>query len=394
MGMEFRPYYMAREWVKAGHGVTIVAGDYSHLRMKNPDVRRDFQEEMIDGIRYVWVKTGQYDGNGSARAFTMFRFVRKLKAHASALASKYRPDAVIASSTYPLDTYAAQKIARLAGAKLVHEVHDMWPATLYEIGGMSKNHPFVVMMSVAEKSAYKHSDKVVSLLGNAKDYMVEHGMAPEKYVYITNGVVEEEWDHPVPIPNEHRKNLEELHQEGKFVVGYFGGHALSNALGKLLDVAAGLKDRDDIAFVLVGKGVEKPKLQARAEVEGLSSVRFLAPVDKSCIPDLLAYFDCSYIGAEPSGLSQYGFALNKLFDSMMGAKPIVFAVKSVDDIVRKYNCGITIDPNNTNDAALAIIKLASMSEAERQSLGENGRRAVQENFTYKALSSRFLDAMR
>lgn len=41
MGMEFRPYYFAREWVKMGHDVTMIAGDYSHLRSKNPDVLKD-----------------------------------------------------------------------------------------------------------------------------------------------------------------------------------------------------------------------------------------------------------------------------------------------------------------------------------------------------------------
>ena len=57
MGMEFRPYYMAKEWVKMGHVVTIIAGDYSHLRKTNPSVEHDFQEEEVDEIKYVWIKT-------------------------------------------------------------------------------------------------------------------------------------------------------------------------------------------------------------------------------------------------------------------------------------------------------------------------------------------------
>ena len=32
MGMEFRPYYFAREWAKMGHRVRIVSASFSHLR--------------------------------------------------------------------------------------------------------------------------------------------------------------------------------------------------------------------------------------------------------------------------------------------------------------------------------------------------------------------------
>ncbi len=71
MGMEFRPYYLSREWVKMGHKVSIIAGDYSHLRKKNPAVTKDFQKQTIDGIDYYWLKTGTYEGNGVARSLTM-----------------------------------------------------------------------------------------------------------------------------------------------------------------------------------------------------------------------------------------------------------------------------------------------------------------------------------
>lgn len=114
MGMEYRPYYMAREWVKAGHQVTILAGDYSHLRSRNPRVEKDFTEELIDGITYCWIKTGAYEGNGAKRAITMARFVSKIWLKAKWIVRKYRPNAIITSSTYPLDTYAGQRLRRLA----------------------------------------------------------------------------------------------------------------------------------------------------------------------------------------------------------------------------------------------------------------------------------------
>ena len=36
LGMEYRPYYLAREWVRAGHRVQIVAADFSHVRSRQP----------------------------------------------------------------------------------------------------------------------------------------------------------------------------------------------------------------------------------------------------------------------------------------------------------------------------------------------------------------------
>ena len=52
-GMEYRAYYLAKEWVKQGHKVTIVAATFSHLRLNNPVVAKDYQDEMIDGIRLI-----------------------------------------------------------------------------------------------------------------------------------------------------------------------------------------------------------------------------------------------------------------------------------------------------------------------------------------------------
>ena len=37
-GMEYRPYYLAREWVRAGHAVRMLAASYSHVRAQQPDL--------------------------------------------------------------------------------------------------------------------------------------------------------------------------------------------------------------------------------------------------------------------------------------------------------------------------------------------------------------------
>lgn len=390
MGMEFRPYYMAKEWIKMGHHVRIVAGDYSHLRIKNPKIRKDFQTKNIDGIEYTWIRTGDYKGNGVRRAFTMFRFVGKLWLNAGRIAREWKPDVVIASSTYPLDTYAAQRIARKAKAKLIHEVHDMWPSTLYEIGGMSKKNPFVVLMQLAENSAYRHSDQVVSLLPLAKDYMVVHGLKPEKFHHIPNGIVEEEWNFTESLPEQHREILERKRAEGKFIVGYFGGHAISNALDTLLDAAKKVTDKD-ILFALIGNGTEKERLKKRVIQEHMKQVVFMPPVSKRSIPELTRLFDCIYMGSQNSPLYRFGICLNKMFDSMMSGKPIICSITVPESPIKAYQCGVMVDSGDIDGIVKAIEDIKSMSPKERKQIGLNGKNAAMQNFTYKKLAAKFAD---
>lgn len=388
MGMEFRPYYLAREWIKMGHRVTIMAGDYSHLRIKNPEVKKDFQKEVIDGIQYCWVRTGAYEGNGVKRALTMFRFVYKLWRNARKIVNSLKPDVVITSSTYPLDTFAGQRIAKLCNARLIHEVHDMWPATLIELGGMKKCNPFVVLMQVGENSAYKYSDYVVSILPCAKEYMMKHGMAEHKFVNIQNGVVLSEWEQGEQIPKEHQEVLSRLKDNGNFIVGYFGGHALSNALDILLDAAKEIQN-PQIKFVLVGNGVEKPRLEKRVQDERLENVFFLPSVGKVSIGDLTRYFDCSYMGSLKSPLYRFGVSFNKMYDSMIAGKPIVCAIDTPECLVDKYECGIVIKNGKASEIRSAIEQLYDMPDDERKKMGLKGKEAVLKYYNYATLAEQF-----
>lgn len=388
LGMEYRPYYLAREWRKMGHHVTIVAGDFSHLRIKNPKVHKDFQKETIDGISYCWVRTGSYKGNGARRALTMFRFAGKLWRNGGRIAKTMKPDVIITSSTYHLDTFAGQRAARLRGAKLIHEVHDMWPVTLMELGGMKRWHPFVMLIQLAENSAYKNSDYVVSLLPCAKEYMTSHGMEENKFINIQNGIAMEDWEQGRAVPEGHQKLLGRLKVNKKFIVGYFGGHGLSNALDILLDAAKEMKI-PEIAFVLVGNGVEKPRLMKRAREEGIGNVFFLDAVPKPSIGELLKYFDCSYIGGKESPLYRFGASLNKMYDAMMAGKPIVCALNAAECPVEAYQCGIMVKSGKIEDICRAVQKVWQMPEREREAMGKRGREAVMTQFNYHVLARKF-----
>ncbi|MBR0077861.1 MAG: glycosyltransferase family 4 protein [Bacteroidales bacterium] len=388
LGMEFRPYYMAREWLKMGHQTRIVGASFSHLRKTQPSVK----QETIDGISYSWIKTNSYHGNGLGRIRSMFAFIGKLLLGYKRLLRDFVPDVVIASSTYPLDNYVAYRIARHYGAKMVYEIHDLWPLSPMELGGYSANHPFIRVMQRAEDFAYRHCDAVVSMLPKAAGHCTEHGLPVDKFFYVPNGIVEEDWANPAPLPDEHRRLIEKLRGEGRFLVGYLGGHALSNALDTLLDTAK-IVSSDNIGFILVGDGVEKENLMRRASNEHIDNVHFLPAIPKAAAPEFLKEMDALYIGWKKNPLYRFGISPNKIYDYMMAGKPVIHSVEAGNDPVAEAHCGLSAEAENPQSIADALTQMMQLSPAERQELGMNGKRFVLANHTYSVLAQRFIDCL-
>lgn len=395
-GMEYRPYYLAREWVKAGHNVTIVASNISHIRQKNITIPDDvnFIEENIDGIRYLWCKTIPYETNGLKRLLNIFSFLRQVWNLRDVISKDIRYDLVIASSTYPYDTLLAKEFAKKHQAKFVYEVHDLWPLTPMEVGGMSKWHPFILTMQWAENYGYRNADKVVSLLPCARNYMTLHGMNADKFIYISNGVVVDDWlNSTQELPSGHQDLFNQLRKDAKFIIGYAGGMGDANALNYLLEAAMQLKDKA-IAFVLVGSGPNKEELVTFTKHHQLSNVYFMPSIGKMQIPAFLTACDALYIGWNKLPIYRFGICPNKLFDYMLAKKPIIHSVSAGNDLVNDAGCGVSVAAEDVNAIVTVIKELSQMSESDLNKFGNNGYDYVLANHDYKILANKFLSQIK
>ena len=394
-GMEFRPFYMAREWVKNGHDVTIVASDYSHLRKYNPEVDKDFTEEIIEGVRYIWIKTPKYSGNGIGRIINILTFINKLKFKARYVSENFKPDAVIASSTYPLDIYPAAKIAKISSAKLFFEIHDLWPLTPIEIGGYSPKHPYIMYLQAAEDYAYKNCNGIISILPDADKHIKDRGFSIENYTFVPNGVIiNKEEKNSVEEPNiDQITTLNKLKDDGYFLVGYTGNHSPANALDTMLKAAEKMKDKK-IKFILVGSGNVKDELINYKKEHNIDNVVFLDPVKKDAIPFILSKLDVAYMSLRKESLFRFGVSPNKLFDYMMASKPILYSVEASNDPVSDANCGISVKAEDADEVVKALEKFMNLSEEERMIMGKNGEEFVVKNHKYDVLAERFLNALK
>jgi glycosyltransferase involved in cell wall biosynthesis len=389
-GMEFRPHQIARHWVAAGHDVTILAGSFSHLRNRNPEVTGRVAEEFIDGIRYRWLRTPQYQGNGLGRIRSIHAFIRAIDRERRTFLADRRVDAVIASSTYPFDIDPARRIAREHDATLVWEVHDLWPLSPIELAGYSPRHPFIRITQRAEDRCCRDADLVVSILPRAIDHLRTRGLDPARYVSIPNGVDLDEDARPSSesVPDDATAVIDELRRERRFIIGYAGSHTTSYGLDVLIEAVRLAKDvRPGVVFV--GDGPEKSQLQSMAA--DLPGVRFLDRMPRQAAISTLQACDAVFVGLRAEPLFRFGIGMNKIFDAMLVERPVLAAYTAGNDPIGEAGCGITVPAGDSEGLAIAMHRIAAMPPEERRRLGAAGGDFVRRNHDYRRLSRRFLD---
>ena len=201
----------------------------------------------------------------------------------------------------------------------------------------------------------------------------------------------EEWDDYKEIPIELAEHFKRNKQNGKFNLCFFGSIHKTYNLDVLIDAIIDMK-RDDIALTLIGPGHDKEELMKLAEGHE-DKVKFFEPIPKTSIPDLFNYIDASFVGAKSQRIFRFGICMNKLFDSMMGGKPILYMVDAPNNYVEKYNCGIVVTGESKEVLESSIIELLSLDKSKRNELGFNGHRAAKEVFNYNSLAKAFEKVM-
>ena len=174
----------------------------------------------------------------------------------------------------------------------------------------------------------------------------------------------------------------------KFVICFFGSINKAYAVDYLLEAARQLNN-SKISIVIVGEGNQKEELIKKTE--GRNDIFFLPKISKKAIPTLMENIDCCYVGALRNDMFRFGIGMNKLFDSMMSGKPILYAVEAPNNFITDYSCGISVKAESVEALAKGIEKLMLLPTEKKKMMGQNGRKAVLNHFTYKKLAQQFAE---
>jgi glycosyltransferase involved in cell wall biosynthesis len=373
-----RHHALARELIRRGHEVTIIASSFNHAaRMQlNCTEGRQYTLDKFDGVPFLLLRVPSYD-RALSRLWNMFVFAFKLWIGVG-IRRLQQPEIIIGSSVTLLAAFSAERLAKRFNVPFVLEIRDLWPQTLIDLG-MKAWHPAVLFFGVIEKYLYRHADKIVTLLPNGIEHMEPKGARPSDVTWIPNGVDFDRAPRPYPPTPSNR-----------FTVLYTGSHGLSDALDSVLDAAAILNKTAPGRFLfrIVGNGPTKAALRNRATAERITNIVFEEPVPKLQVFSLLLEADTFIITAKKTDLYRYGISPNKLHEYMAAGRPTIFAGNSFNNPIAEARAGITVMPEDATAIAGAVETLAAMSASERWNMGLRAREYVQEHHNFVLLGQR------
>jgi glycosyltransferase involved in cell wall biosynthesis len=370
-----RSYELSRALIEAGHDVTMVcaSADRSAIGLDIP-FHRGRRRGLVDGIDVIEFDLSYSNSDSIARR--TWKFAR-FAARAVAVALREPYDLAFATST-PLTAGIPGIFAKLVRRKpFVFEVRDLWPELPRAMG--MRNPLLLGAMSLLERASYAAADRVIGLAPGIVDGIARTGKPREAIALVPNGCDFELFGSVAPV---HPAELfpDRIARED-FVAIFAGAHGVANGLDAVVDGAAALerRGRRDIKLLLVGRGSEKQRLQARATALGLSNLVFAEPVPKTTVAALikgsgaglqiLANIPAFYEGTSP----------NKFFDYLAAGRPIVINYPGwLAREVEQEGCGIAVPPGDPDAFAEALVALCSDRDAaERMGIAsaELGRKA-------------------
>lgn len=375
-----RHFYLASEWVKNGHEVTIFTSNSNHLTDKLPIFKGKSIMEDIDGVQTIWLNGKKTENSsGLSRVLSWFHFEWQVLTISKKKIKK--PDVVIASSLSLLSVISGYIFAKRYRAKFIFEVRDVWPLSAIELGGYSRFNPFIVFLSLLEKFGYKKAKAIIATIPNLTEHVREVTGSSNKTYCIPQGLSLEFYRRQEELDDAY---IEKYIPKSRFIVAYAGTINANNPLETLIKSAELLKERPDIHFLIVGNGDKKEMLRYTAK--SLPNVSFPPAVDKRQVNHLLQHVDVCY-DSFSSTLAKYGLSRNKWIDYMYAGKPIICSYSGFRSMLNEANSGSFVEYGNADRLAHEIEKYASLEKSKLHQLGENGKRFLIENRTFSKLAN-------
>tara|TARA_B100000029_G_scaffold485837_1_gene539549 strand:+ start:1277 stop:2506 length:1230 start_codon:yes stop_codon:yes gene_type:complete len=337
--------------------------------------------EIIDGIeiKRMWI----YPYNSKSPILRLLNYFSFTFTAVIGILSMQKPDMIFIESQ-PLSLgITALLMKRLKRVPYIYNIPDLQIEMAKELGYIT-NGFFLKLSTLFENHLMKHSWKVSTVTNAFAEHLNSRGIEKKKITFLPNGA-----DSDFLKPKSADKRLlSKWRLANKKVILYAGTHTFYNGFDSIIGAADILKDNKDIVFLMIGGGPERKRIMRMVEQKHLDNVIFeQSPYSER--PDLYSIAYASLASLKKIPIFKK-VRPAKIFPSLSCAVPVVYAgVGEAADLLKKNQCGISVEPENPVALANAISMLVNDPEL-RNRLGNSGRILIEKQYSWKIIVENWL----
>ena len=305
-------------------------------------------------------------------------------ASVAAVASRARPDAVLAMSPPITLGLAGWVAARRWGVPFVFNVQDIFPDAAIDTGAVTGRR-LIAAARRLERFVYRRADAVTVL---SEDMRANVGAKVDPAGRTAVRVIPNSCDTELIRPCSRSTGYRAEHGLGdRTVVMYAGNVGFSQPLDLVVSAARSYRHRDDVVFVVNGEGSARGALEESAA--GLPNLVFVDYQPAERLEEVLASADIGVI-VLGEGLA-HSSVPSKLYSILASGRPVVAAVDPGTEVTRvleRAQCGVAVAPGDPDGFAAAVGSLLD-DAAGREAMGRRGRAFVEAWMTPSAVAEAY-----
>ena len=260
-----------------------------------------------------------------------------------------RKDIYIASSPPIFVALSCLLVSKIKNGKFILDVRDIWPESAIQMGSI-KNKFIINIFTILEKLLYKHAEEIIVATPGMVSIVRNKCSSEKKITYIPCGITV-----PQDLPSKIHHPL--INKDNKLNLLYAGLHGHAQNLVTLCELAYKLQDYTDIHLYLVGDGPDKHNLVSNKKYKDLDNLTFIEPVSRDVIRDIYCSVDCAFVPLKDLEVFKTVFP-SKTFELWSYGLPTIVGVGGeIDKIISKYDCAISVLPDDVDSYFSSVIKI-------------------------------------
>lgn len=337
--------------------------------------------ERIDGVKVKRLPTIALSGAGMAPRIVGHATFATTSLASVAIAGRF--DVALVESPPLLLAFSA-RVLRASGVPYVFHVADPWPDFPIALGYLRSSIERRIAFGI-EDHAYRGATAITTVSPGLVELLSQKASAAGRVELLPNGVDLERFG----FDGSSAIARKELGWGEEFTIVYAGTVGLAQGVGTLLEAARLLDGA--IQIRVVGEGVEKAELLARARQMNLRSVTFHPSVPRTSVPAILAAADAGLVLLRRGPLYDESLP-TKLLETMASGRPVVVSANGLSArIVQESRGGYVARAEEPADLARAID--ACRRDPEREQRGAQGREYVARHYARGAILDRLAEIL-